>query len=495
MEDFEKLFVEAFDKRCSQLTKRKFEFFDHAPITFEQLTKDPMLMAEALGLEVEFVQLTKGMARPKQKKVWMDLHEKYKEQKEYDANIARKDVAMGIGYQLLIDVEGTKERCKLLYDCEHKKLANITWDAFIQYYSKEEKEALEQEAVLCNFFFNPKEEHLKLDDSDGRWLLNKFVPPGWEDKDIEAVLPKEVEFVLNHLFADDVSREYAEKWLYQAFTIRNQHYLVLNGGLGIGKGLFVSLAMSLVGFENSNTTTGGFLSTVFNDPMRHKRLLFLDEEVVTKKNKHRIKKYINNMLSFEGKGKSVTELEDNHCSFIVANNNITDVHVEGQDRRFAVMELTETSLPEVLSQEEIDSLAERFEDPDSELIAQFGNYLKEKYEGTDPIPQVPPKGPTFWKLVHASYTEWGKIIVNYSDKGEIRVKALRELAKKLGVNTFPSNYAKIEDFLRNCIAENGDRLGVLEVRKGEEYIVYTGHIPRVETEEDADLPYDGEYDL
>ncbi len=507
VEEFKSLALVTLKELDVDVPTREFQIPRYPPgsFTFKKLTRDSRNLVDALGLNVAFAMLyeEKKLSSTKQSVMWKELHATHK---EYVCEIEDRERVLILDsggvidetrevsdFQLLFDITEKRDNSRILYDLRSKDLSPMTWDVFGQYYGKDAMDELQSTSKLCEFTFDPLKE--RLDTSGGTWKYNTFVSPEWESKDVNAVLPEDVDFLLSHLFKDKTSREYAEHWLYQSFNSRNQHYLVLNGEQGIGKGLFTTLAMNLVGFRNSNISTGSFLGANFNGSMMRKRLLFMDEEVVTAANKHRLKKYINDFVAFELKSKNASSLEVNHCSFIIANNNVSDVILEGQDRRFAVMELTGTALPEVLSKDKLEAMAASFKDPDSELIAQFGNYLKEKFDVVPAISQVPPKGPTFWKIVKASCREWQKHIITYRDRGEIRLSVVQQAAKEVGLKGFPLNLEKINDFLTNYKDGKGVKLGTTFEKLGEIYISFSNSEVKEAIEGEADLPEIEIYDL
>ncbi len=430
------------------------------------LSADPTLLAEKLGLLSEFLDHSKSLERSERVGFWANIHERYKvEVKNLEIDNA-KNIQVESGFKLLIDTSSTGKDIRKVYDLRKNSLASITWEA-LEAFDKTLAVSLKNTASLCEFYFDPYQDRPQVVEGE-IWAINSYIDPIWKQMEVKPQIPELILRLRDHLFKD-FSLEYAEKWLYKLLTGQNLHYLVLNGSLGIGKGLWATLCQNLVGFENATTSTGGFLNSNFNLAIRGKKLMFLDEEIVSKGNKHRIKKYINAKLAFEGKGLNPTGLETNFCNFIIANNNVTDLSVEGQDRRFAVMELTATPLTKVMTAQDIRKLSSMVETPNSEEIAQYGKYILERYKDFEEIPQDPPKGPTFWRLAYFSRSEWERFIIDKRNLGEVKFSALRRMAESEKVDHFPKNEIRIEDFVKNCIVD-GTSLGVV-LRQGKDTIL------------------------
>jgi len=310
-----------------------------------------------------------------------------------------------------------------------------------------------------------------------KWRLENYLSKG-EEK-VPAVIAK----FLKHLFPDREVRLFVCAWLKNALLYRSETYLVLNGAKGAGKGLFVELCRNLVGKENFGKAPKSLLTKEFNTVLEDKRLIFMDELRIDKPAYNRLKDLINEDHNIEKKGKDANNLTKTFNSFIINNNDIQDVRVEHDDRRFSCTEITNKPLKEVYTQEEIRELVEAFQDED--IIREFGNWLIQYEHPVYHDPFYMWKGEKFHSLVFSSLYGWQQYIVeklledNYKD---LPISVLKMDAEDAG-NKFPSSSTKIDSFLQNYFHRGEKRLGRLKKVKNV-WTLYKFRVGQVEEELD-----------
>lgn len=307
--------------------------------------------------------------------------------------------------------------------------------------------------------------------------LNTYNPPEWRSKKIEkAECPELIKRFVIHLFPDKECRKYALNWVRNSILKeRNGTYLILNAGKGVGKNLFVGICKSLVGENNFEMASTGFLESNFNSVLLDKRLICLDEFSIDSKSKmEKIKRYINASQNIERKGIDADKTQMTYNSFIICNNRGSDIKIEHDDRRFSPMEVTEKELSDIMNKEErnvIDQLGrlEEFsgETRESleEMIAQFGVWLIQNCESKVWDEDSPWKGTRFYELVESSLWNWQRFLIDVFMRKE-EVSYEYEMIKFEFENSsrhrdkFP-NLHKVKDFLL-CYKLDGKHIGYME---------------------------------
>ncbi len=480
MVNFQEIITDRLRQELSDVKTRVFIFNDDTRITFTDISKSHIAVADKVGLCLEYFQFLKGRGGTGRSKFWQDLHKTLMDEKKEVKETPPENLT---GYKLLVDKEGSKYKTHRLYDIQKKELYKITWAAF-ETVQKKDIKAVEADSVFCEFIFDPLKPRIEVDEDTGDWTYNTYTPPVWLSKDVEPKIPEIFETLFSHLFTDERSREYAMKWLYLSLVKRCPTYLVFCGIPGTGKGFFESIARGLVGYHNSDEPSEGFLKKEFNKSMESKKLLVLDEVVVTHKNKDKLKRYVNNLVSIEGKGSNAAESKRNHCSFIISRNGLSGTYLEWSDRRFAVMDITEQPLNTVLPDTQTEAMVNSLEeDPECLEIAQFGHYLKQRYDKKENVAVYPVfKGDLFYKLVEVSLYEWQKLITEeyVAGESEVAIRTLRKRSKERGV-PFPANKFKIIDFLQNY-RHGPEQVIIGEYGHDTQEIVFSGNVKKIEEE-------------
>jgi hypothetical protein len=348
-----------------------------------------------------------------------------------------------------------------------KKVAKLSHANYEKYVPKEER----KEPIFGVVGFNPyRPESIYLDTIDGQTVTyaNTYSPPEWQlSRELTAAeavsysnVPVIIARFLTTLFPEARAREFVLDWLHFAVTKRCETYLVLNGSKGIGKGLFTDhLCKTLMGKDNHKLAAPGILETNFNAMLENCRMIVLDEIPINDSDKiAKLKKYINTDQAIERKGVDVGGTITTYNSFIITSNAVNDMKIEWDDRRFSVMDMTETKLDEKWNREDIDELVAAFND--MEVMRMFGYYLMYRQPQGDEFTVY--RGEHFWKLCYASLPEWCKTIIDEvtSGKHEILIDEIirAEYTRRNPQGRLP-HAIKIEDFIKNYRHKGKDSLG------------------------------------
>ena len=225
--------------------------------------------------------------------------------------------------------------------------------------------------VTANFEYNPFKDDLIFTDSGGLTCYNTHLPAAWTSEPVVQVitLPPIYEEFFNHLINNDVtSKQYLLDWLTNMLKGRNFTYLTTIGTQGAGKGVLGEIMEKLVGKSNFVKCRDTILKTHFNAPLSEKRLVYIDELDIkkSKEAQDRIKDLANPKLEVEKKGKDAVYV-NNYASIYLSSNSWDCIRLETDDRRFSIIELTNTKLTastlkgrvdsEILADENITKLA------------------------------------------------------------------------------------------------------------------------------------------
>ena len=324
-------------------------------------------------------------------------------------------------------------------------------------------------------------------------FLNTYKKPNWQfDKNIGAEKGKEfspsplfLEF-MKHLVPQKECREYVYDWLHYALTDRNETYLVLNGAKGIGKNLFSEqLCRPLMGIENHKIAQPSALTSDFNALLAESRMIVFDEFKVDSPEKiNKLKRYVNEDQMIERKGVDVASTTKTYNSFIISNNDMTDMRIAWDDRRFSVIDLTKDKLRDCWSDEKIQDLIALFEDEkEVRAIGYWLMYRQPNYSKFDAW-----KGEHFYALCYSSFAEWQKVIIDIAMSGTVReltaADVKKEYRKRTEVSRLPS-FVKVRDFIENYRHNGVDRLGKLITHSTDNWVLVL---------EDKFLPVDNPLD-
>jgi len=304
---------------------------------------------------------------------------------------------------------------------------------------------------------------------------NSHITPDWRrEKAIEAPkLPKEFVELLNHLFVKDVeSIQYVLFWLYTMLTSRNQTYLHLIGGKGVGKGSFFRIARRLVGVDNYVTIDLSFWSNKFNSELKDRRLCYFDEHDIDESNLSQLKLYANDEIPIQEKHIPTKGNYTNFASLAISNNPKDAVNrIEYQDRRFSIpLCRQEGDIAKELGIEWEEALRHKTE-KDPSFIKSIGDYILYLGDSGKFSPEFSPgkafKSDLFYETVEKNLYSWQFIVVDFIvRKGEeVAMSTVRDSVCKQGTSKLSSK--KVSEFLKYHLDRDGDKLG---------YIKYKGKI-------------------
>jgi len=390
--------------------------------------------------------------------------------------------------------EGTIELSKLRYvldmttDKEHlynvsiRQISKILPSALKKILPPEAKQQFFEKSTPSIFSFDPYDiSAVKPIAFEGMSLtqFNLYAPPPWMDADVDGhhttqpedvSLPNIVHEFMEHVFPDKAARDFVWGWMHEALVGRAETYLVLNGKKGLGKGILVeTLLQALVGQDNFKISPESMLTSDFNAALDKGRLVLLDEvRVDTDTKQSKLKRYINARQAIERKGVDADKVITTYNSFAISNNDIMDMRVFWDDRRFSVMDMNTVTLRDAWGQKRIDQFLKLTQQP--EFQKQFGYYVFYHAKQPNQDAFTCYKGKHFYRLVYTSLTEWERVIVDMltsREKDQYDIREARTLYKARADNgRFPVKPQKINDFLESYLHEGTDKLGRLVEESG-----------------------------
>ncbi len=372
-------------------------------------------------------------------------------------------------YNGLIPFQSVTDATKfILFDTTTSTVMDLDFKTF-----KENRDTAGIEPIKGRIEFNPYQPK-PLDfrnDQYGRPCnyLNTYRKPEWqEDREITKVEATDcqppqifVDFMV-HLFPEKECRTFVLDWLHYALTDRCETYLVLNGKKGIGKNLFSeNFCKPLMGVNNHKVAQPSALTSDFNAILKDSRMIVFDEfRVDTPEKVNKLKRYVNEEQMIERKGVDVDATQKTFNSFIISNNDMADMKISWDDRRFSVGDLTEKKLRDVWDDKKVNEFLDMCNN--MTLMKRVGYWLMYR------VPQYTKfdayKGKHFYALCYTSFSEWQKVIVDmatskmYKEVTNIDLK--KEYRKRTEASRLPS-YTRIKDFIDNYRHDGQHSLGVL----------------------------------
>jgi hypothetical protein len=219
--------------------------------------------------------------------------------------------------------------------------------------------------------------------------------------------------------------------------------LVFIGNPGNGKNTFMRICETIVGKENRVFASSKFGEKEFNSELKNRKLVCLDEAELMGVKKEAYKKWINDQIPIEAKGKDPMDIE-NHASFIFASNKYKVVYLEHLDRKFSVPELGKRKLADVFGVEGNKAfqdwiLTEEFALTfpyfidyivDNMFNGATENDIKE-YDKHTRLKVI--KGDAFYKQVERSKTDWFKGMKQLlTQQSFLELKDVKKLIKGIG---------------------------------------------------------------
>lgn len=291
--------------------------------------------------------------------------------------------------------------------------------------------------------------------------INTYVPPKWRFLEAAPRYGGFIKTLIEWLFPVEWEREAVLDWAHHAITHRNGTTLCLAGPRGTGKSLFSTIMGYLIGDKYHEYVNKEILEEKFNSAFKNKRLVIFEEvELDTSVAINRLKAFSNNRIVLEEKGKD-SQTIDNYTSMIIMLNNIAQLKIESQERRFSVPTVAIHDLRQVLSEQEIEAFAESLSGEEVvQEVAEFGEWLLQRKPTNSWMKAI--KGEYYYHICSLTMPEWKNFIIKYvAEKGQSgvpllvsNISAAFSVAYDLEENKraslrFPDRSQKIEQFLKD----------------------------------------------
>lgn len=265
-------------------------------------------------------------------------------------------------------------------DIEDKEISKMSSKALKSMFAPKFK--FKRRVYNCNFEYRPLDTKILIKEKSN-WIFNTFKPPFWM-KDYfysegsiklkkETDYPKVYKDFFNHLFdGDEKSWDYTLDWLANAVQDRNYCILTTIGRQGIGKGVFGGIMERIFGAENFYGGRDEMFKGRFNSQLLNKRLVYVDEIKIDNANmEDRVKAVVNDSLEIESKGKDAQYVR-NYANVYISSNRLDSLRLQADDRRFSIVDLTNTQLIDPNSKFNTDRIHELY---DESNISAFSRYL------------------------------------------------------------------------------------------------------------------------
>lgn len=232
--------------------------------------------------------------------------------------------------------------------------------------------------VHAEYVYNPRQPGPLRKDALGIDIYNTYVPPEWKREHFffghklaaADAVPALYEEYFTHLTGgDSASKDYLLDWLATSLTSRNYTMLTAIGAQGIGKGILGAILEGLHGSRNFHEGRDQVFKSHFNAQILNKTLVYVDEvDLRTKDSQDRMKAMVNDHIEIERKGHDAVYVR-NYASFYLSSNTYDAIRMDHDDRRFSIIQLTDTSI----LQTSLEGRLAELTDPGN--IQQLGLYL------------------------------------------------------------------------------------------------------------------------
>jgi hypothetical protein len=202
-------------------------------------------------------------------------------------------------------------------------------------------------------------------------------------------------------FANEESIERYFCVLFHMLTDRNKNICgLVHHREGTGKSTVMGKVPGhLVGMENTSYTDHNFMASPHKDAMLNKRMVFLDEHRLTKGQSSIEKKFVEDMLYINPKGKAAMTIY-NTISWFMTSNNEGDIYTEPSNRRHYFLDDSGKHIVEEFGHEWVKSYNQRLQDP--EFVANLGYYILNNFKTPKYMPDAVYRGPSFERIVRAT---------------------------------------------------------------------------------------------
>lgn len=398
-------------------------------------------------------------------------------------------------HNLRILVDYAKSHRQIVFNMERKAISPVSVESLKSVLDKDELPP----ATLADLVYDPYDivPYKATGNLEGLNLLsvNLYSPPKWRYGTVSCPdIPERIETFLRHVFKGEESFQYVLAWLRTAILYRNDVVMVMNGAKGTGKGVFSNLLQALAGQEHFAVAPKSLMLNQFNAVLENNRAIYLDEFKINRENHASVKRITNALQSVEKKGQDAFDVET-YNSFLISNNDASDMRIEHDDRRFSVMELSnlplvkEKATPQGLwSRDDIAQFEEDMKDPECQDIVDFGHWLIDRLSDELVDPNIPFRGETFHSLVFAHLEAWKQTTITYiydmveegafdledPDSLEVLVEDIRKEFNTTHNKTklkYPTKESGLHSFLRSYVHRDIGKIGKLgKDKSGDEVI-------------------------
>lgn len=304
--------------------------------------------------------------------------------------------------------------------------------------------------IIANFEYNPNVLDVIYPGKSFLETYNRYIPPTWLSENVSASkLPLIYEKFFKHLTNNDQkSFDYLIDWLSVMINARNFTILTTIGTQGVGKGILGEIMEKLVGETNFNKCRDTVLKTKFNGHVEGKRLVYIDEvDIKSNKGAHdRIKDLVNPKLELERKGKD-PQMVNNYASIYMSSNSWDAIRIEAGNRRFSIIELTDTKIVDTDLRDKIES-----EILDDKNVVKLGKYLQ-GHKVINDMKKPFIESARYQEILNEGTFEWENYILNdWAESNpwrECTIDVIQELLKeKMGRGFNPPGRRKFEELAK-----------------------------------------------
>ncbi len=353
-----------------------------------------------------------------------------------EANLIGETINSALFYR---DLNGHHSK-QVMINRVSNKIKFIDVDAL---FTKKEQKG---KVLPAEFVYEPHQQFVVKMGPSGVTQVNIYQPPWWRENNhffgdpLEKVsqLPECYQIYFDHLVdGEQKSFKAIIEWMSYAQKGKNDTYMALVGGKGVGKSILGDqILKKLVGENNFINLSNDTFKNQFNGEIENKALGYLDEIHISTKSRHQISKLklMNRQtIRLEKKGHDAHDVI-NHLNLYISSNDYKGVPLEEDNRRLTIPNCTHKPLTD-------SKLIEDIIDPDN--IRKLGLYLlglDVKFENTrTPFVSEIVKE----KIWDANASEWESWARNWllfdlpylRKRGEVRLEKFQEDFFKQNPNT------------------------------------------------------------
>jgi phosphotransferase system HPr-like phosphotransfer protein len=217
---------------------------------------------------------------------------------------------------------------------------------------KEQKERV----LPAEFVYEPHQQFAVRMGPNGVTQVNIYQPPWWREDNhffgdpLEKVseLPECYQIYFNHLVdGEEESYKAIINWIAYAQKGRNETYMALAGGKGVGKSILGDqILKELVGEDNFINLSNDTFKNQFNGEIENKALGYLDEIHISTKSRHQVSKLKlmnRKTIRLEKKGHDAHDVV-NYLNLYISSNDYEGIPLEDDNRRLTLPNCTHKPL-------------------------------------------------------------------------------------------------------------------------------------------------------